>query len=338
MRIINTIVGWIWRKKAFFAVMLASAVLFFVWFFPFSDLGQFVTTTVARATGNQVYAQFKELDVHLIPTPAVSATEVSIETGLPPFEAKWAKFTPSLLSALLNIRTLMNAGSDPAASRAMLTKLGMDLDLEGVFGGEIDLSISPGKKSDSGTERSRVSLVVDELNLGEVQDWADLPVKMQGKANFETDMQISPEFAEQPEGDYSLTISKFNLPASTVDTPMGPLNLPTLTLANVVLKGRMIGGNLMIEEGQFGSSSDPIYGRIKGQLGLRFAPGAPPMLGSYNLTVDLNASRAIEKDIGIAFILFDSAKTATSTGSRYLFRAMGNGPGGVPNITRLSSF
>jgi hypothetical protein len=119
------------------------------------------------------------------------------------------------------------------------------------------------------------------------------------------------------------------------------MNLPTLTLANVLLKGRMTNGNLMIEEGTFGASSDPIHGRIKGQLGLRFLStgmSVVPQVGAYNLTADLNVNAATQKEIGIAFLLFDSAKTPTPTGFRYLFRAQGAGLGGIPQITRLSAF
>ena len=63
MNYINSLVGWLWRRKIFIGVTLASALFFFVWFFPFSDLSQFVTTAIARATGNQVYVQFESMDL-----------------------------------------------------------------------------------------------------------------------------------------------------------------------------------------------------------------------------------------------------------------------------------
>ncbi len=345
MKYVNIAFGWVWRRKVFFGTMLASAVLFFVWIFPFSDLSQLVTTQVAQATNNQIYVQSETLDLHLLPTPAISAAALSIETTLPPLEAKWAKVTPSLFSVLFNIRSLMKMQTEPEVGRAALARVGISIDAEDVLGADVDLSMGPGKKSDSGKERSRVSLAIENLNLGRVQDWADLPVKMQGTAALETDVLFSPDFQEQPDGEILLKVSKFNLPASTVMVPMEgasmPVNLPALTLANVVVKGRMAGGQLIIEEGTFGQSSDPLNGRIKGQLGLRLQPagtGVYPVLGSYNLTVDLNATRAIQKEIGIAFLLFDSAKTDTPSGFRYLFRAQGNGMAGMPSITRLTSF
>lgn len=345
MNYVAKFASWLWRKKFFFGVVLTSALLFFIWIFPFSDLSQMMTTMVAQGTGNQVYVQTETLDLHFLPTPAVSATGLSIETSLPPVEAKWAKFTPGLLSALFNIRTMMKAGSDPAASQALMTSLSFGLDAEDVLGADIDFSMRPGKKSESGVERSKISVAMENLDLGRVQDWADLPVKFKGHADFETEMNIAPGFQEQPDGEFTLKVSKFNLPAATVMIPMGeasmPLNLPTLTLQNVVLKGRMTNGQLVIEDGTFGQASDPVHGRIKGQLGLRLQPAGGqviPILGAYTLTVDLNASKAVQKEIGIAFLLFDSAKTESPTGFRYLFRAQGSGMAGVPSITRLGSF
>jgi hypothetical protein len=343
---VNALFGWLWVRRAFIATMLASASLFFVWFFPFGDLSNVVTTVVARGTGNQIYLTFDTMDLHLIPTPAVSAGGVSVETAFPPLEAKWAKITPSLFSMIFNLRTILKAQKgDPEASRAMMGNLGFSVDAEDILGADVDLSFGPGKKGERG-ERSRVALAIDDLNLSKVQDWADLSVKIQGRADLETDMQIALDFQDQPEGEIALNVKKFNLPASTVMVPMGeganmPVSLPHLTLENVILKGRLVGGNLIIEEGVFGNSRDPVFGRIKGQMGLRFQPSGGsviPILGNYNLTVDITATKAVEKDLGIAFLLFDSAKTPTNNGSRYLFRASGSGMGSVPQITRLSSF
>jgi len=125
---------------------------------------------------------------------------------------------------------------------------------------------------------------------------------------------------------------------------MMPINLPTLTLANVVLRGRLGGGQLNIEEGTFGQSKDPINGRIKGQIALSLRPvggSVQPSFGEYRLNVELNTSKQVDKEMGFAFLLFDQAKNATANGSHYLFSARGPGLGPMfppPSITRISSF
>jgi hypothetical protein len=335
-----------WGKKKFFALTFASALFFFAWFFPFNDLSGTVTSAIARLTANQVYAQFETLDLHLLPQPALSASGIDIETSLPPLHVQWAKVTPNLFSTLFALPALFKAaGGDPSA---LASRLSATIAAEGLLGGDVELRLGPGRKSEQGHERSRVSLAVDKLSLSEVQKWSDLSAKISGQASLSTDIQISPDLQEQPDGEYDIRLAKFAVPASTIMVPMGeanlPVNIPPITLADVVLRGRLTAGNLVIEEGHFGQAKDPIYGRIKGQIGLRFqalGSNIMPMFGSYNLTVELTTTPLIEKDLGFAFLPLNSAKTTTTAGGgHYLFRAMGQGIGMafVPNITRVNSF
>jgi type II secretion system protein N len=334
----------------FLLVTLVSTVLFFAWSFPFGDLSDLATSAVARATGNQVYLQFKTMNLNLVPVPSVSASEVSVETpALPALEAKWLKFSPNWFSLLFNVWTLKKAASgDVEAAQKMQTRFGASIAAEGVLGADIDLNLGSGSKSESGKERSRVSLAIDKLSLSQARKWADLSLDMSGEASFDTTMQFTPGFADQPEGEIELHVNKFNLPGSTIMIPwegaMLPITLPTLTLSNVVIKGRLVGGSLIIEDGSFGQSKDPINGRLKGQMALRLMPmgqSVSPQFGPYNLTVDLNTSRQIDKDLGFAFFILNSAKNETANGSHYLFRAQGQGMGpqyGPPSIQRIPSF
>jgi hypothetical protein len=341
--------GWIFSKRKFILISFFSALFFFVWFFPFDDLSDLVTSTVAQATNNQIYVQFETMDLNFIPTPAISARRVSVETpALPAIEASWLKVTPSLFGLMFHPLLLKRAaGGDPQAASELQTHIGASVAAEGVLGADIELAVGRGSKSEGGNERSKIFLEIDKLNLGEVSKWAGLSVNMQGQAGLTTTMQMTPGFTEQPEGEIELKVNKFRVPASTIMIPFGeammPINLPTLTLANAILKGRLVGGSLVIEDGTFGQSQDPVHGRMKGQLALRLqnmGGQVQPIFGAYNLTLDLNTSKQIEKDMGFAFILFDSAKTPTPTGSRYLFRAQGVGLGPQyppPTITRINS-
>ena len=347
MRFFWAALGWIWSKRKFIAITLASALLFFAWCFPFSDLSDVVTSQVSRGSGGQIYLQFESMDLNLVPAPAISAHGVSVETpALPALQAKWMKISPSWLSILFNLWTIKKAsGGDPEAAAKLGTRIGVSIAAEELLGGDVDLHIGPGSSTDQGGERSKVSLAIDKMNLNDVQKWSDLPVKMSGELNLDTTVQFSPGFTDQPEGEIDLRVKKFNLPASTLMIPfegaMMPVNLPTLTLENVVLRGRLGGGKFMIEEGTFGNNKDPLFGRIKGQVGIRLMPlggRVVPQFGAYSLTVDMTASKAVERDIGIAFLLFDQAKTPTPTGSRYLFQANGQGIGANPSIQRVGNF
>ncbi len=340
--------SWLWSKRGYLAMSFLSALLFFAWLFPFGDLSDMVTSKVAQATGNQIYLQFETMNLGYLPMPSLSATKVSVETpGLPPLDANWIKISPGWVNLLLNAWTIKKAATgDPGASASLMTHISGSVAAEGILGGDIDLSLSPGSKGEGGRERSKVYLALNKMNLADVRKWAELSVEIQGQVDLATTLQITPDFAAQPEGDLELQVRKFNLPASTVETPMGPLNMPALTLSNVTLRGRLSNGSLIIEDGSFGGSKDPLNGRIKGQMALRLQPtgaGIQTIFGAYNLTVDLNTSKQIDQDksMSLAFFLFDSAKTAGANGSKYLFRAQGQGVGvqyPPPTITRITSY
>jgi hypothetical protein len=290
--------------------------------------------------------QFDSLDLNIMPLVSAAGHGISADLmSLPTLTIKYLSVRPAWLSMVFSPLKLISAARGDMEAQMYAAVLALShVRINGIFDGDISVDLSP-DKVEGGSITTHTDIELENVDLNKLQDWAELPVKMTGKAQAEIGMKISPAMHEQPEGEFHIRVKKFALPASTVMIPMGdanmPLNLPTLTLANVLFKGRLVGGNLIIEEGQFGQSGDPVYGRIKGQLGLRFQPtgqGVVPVIGSYNFTVDMSSTKAVEKDIGIAFLLFDSAKTATPTGSRYLFRAQGAGIGGVPSITRLSSF
>ena len=191
-----------WR---FVGLTLSSSILFLVWLFPFSDLSDLVTTVVARATGNQIFVQTEKLDLHFVPQPAISASQISIETSMPLLEAKWVKVTPGIFTTLLNLGTFMKASSgDPEASRQAMSKVSLSIDAEGVLGADVDMAIAPGKKSEQGHERSRLTLEVENLDLAKAQSWAELSLKMKGEAEFSTDMLLNFDFSDQPEGDFNL--------------------------------------------------------------------------------------------------------------------------------------
>ncbi len=346
MKYIGTAIAWIWDRKLFFGVIFGSAALFTLWLFPFNDLSDAVTSMVARSTNNQVYVQADELHLHVFPQPAISADNVKIETVLPTLEAQWAKVTPSLFSLIFNLPTIMKASSgDQVAARSLGSRLGVSVSAEGLLGGDFELRIGSGKKNEQGQERSRVALALEEVNLKEVQQWAGLPLSLQGRADFHTDMLFTPDFQDQPEGEFELKVAKFSIPAGTVQIPfegaMLPISLPSLTLANVTFRGRLVGGNLFIEEGIFGQSQDPLYGRIKGQIGLRLIPtgqGLAPQFGQYNLTVDLTTNATVQRELSFLFLPLESAKTPTSDGGgKYLFKMAGQ-IGAFPSVTRISTF
>lgn len=323
---------------------LLSAGFFLVWLFPFSDLSDFVTTKVSQATGNQVYVQFKTLSVGFLPGPSVSGTGVQLETqASPPLEAQWMKFAPSLLDIVANIGTVLSAArGNLEANQKLSSVIGMSMQAEGLLGGDVDLQLKPAGKNEQGAMRSKIYLDVKSLNLGEVQNLLDLPVKLSGQADLSSSLQAYANFEEQPEGDVELRAKALKMPASSVPTPMGPLSLPAIGFGEVVFKGRLSNGVLNIEEALLGKKGDPVRGRIKGQLGLRLekrGPSVAPSIGAYDLKLDLEFSPAAEADFNLLLPLISGYRTqAPSGGTRYLMQVKASRPGYPPEMTQISTF
>lgn len=342
MKYVNTFFGWMWRRKGFFALVLASAVLFFVMIFPFGDLSDAVTSVIARNSNNQVYLQFDDLDLSVIPAPAVAATGVNADLlSFPTLSINFLKLRPAYLSLLFSPLKLVKAARGDMESAMYAGVLALaHVRADGIMGGDVNLDLSP-EKAEQGALTTRADIEIDQLDLNKLQEWSALPVKLQGKISADLGLKVNTAMQEQPEGEFSVKVAKFVLPAGPVMTAMGPINLPTVSMANVLFRGRLAGGKLTLEEGTYGQKGEPAFGRIKGEMAMRFIPSGGgqvvPAIGNYNLTVDLNLTTNFEKELGFAFLL-ENYKTPVQGGNRYLMRIQGTDFMNPPVITRVSTF
>lgn len=310
--LIETLIQWfrLYKGKAMWA--LVFALLFFVMIFPYNDLSDLVSSKVASFTQNQVYVQFENLNLDVIPHPALAMDDVSVD--LPQM--------PTLKTSHLAI--------SPSLSSLIMLKLGFNLRAENFLGGLLDLTVRPGGKTEQGGEKQSFSMDFNQVSLESVNDLLGLPVQLQGKANVNTSMTIDPQWFEQPEGDLDLTSKKLEIPASSIPTQMGPVQIPTFQFNQVQLKGRMSAGKLIVEDATLGKATDAFQGKIKGQMDLKlekYGPSTQTNIGAYEFKVDVTVKKSLEKDLNLLFVLVDRFKTPTSDGSRYQFIARGNGYG-----------
>jgi|GEM_PF-1338364 len=342
MAYVNAAFGWLWRKKGFFSLVLLSAVLFFVLIFPFGDLSDAVTSVIARNTNNQVYLQFDDLELSVIPAPAAAATGVNADLlAFPTLSIKYLKLRPAYLSLLMSPLKLVKAARGDLESAMYAAVLALaHVRADGILGGDVDLDLSP-EKAEQGAVTTHADIEIDQLDLNRLQEWSALPLKMTGKLSADLGLRLNTAMHEQPEGEFSVKIAKFTLPAGPLMTQMGPINLPTVSMNNVLFRGRLVGGKLILEDGTFGQAGEAAHGRVKGDLALRLMPTGGgqivPQMGQYNFTVDLNMTNNFEKELGFAFLL-ESYKTPVQGGNRYLMRIQGNDFLNPPVITRVSSF
>lgn len=322
-RFAQSIMGTFRYHKLKLFVAFAGALLFSFLRFPFDDLADVLSTKISEATQGQVFCQFDSLGLALFPQPSLSLANVSIDT--------------SLFSGLKADRLKLSV-SVPAL---LAFKMGFVVDASGLFGGQADLSFREGDKTKDGQRKFLINFDAEKLSLADFKKVADLPVQLKGAMNAKLNTVIDPGFTDQPEGEVELKFASLEMPASSVATPFGPMNLPTLKWSNVTLKGRLVGGKFIIEDGKIGSAQDPLNGQLKGQMDLRVMKvGAQPITdaSNYDLRVEINVNKSVEREFGLFLSFLDAFKSPGLNGSRYLFRASGSRFGIPPRLTALTAF
>ncbi len=295
----------LFNSKLKLLVMLISTVAFLLILFPVNDLGDLVSSQVARLSGNKLFLQFEELKMSIFPSPGVKFEQIFVEAqGIPGVSAHEIRFTPSI-SGLISQKPY----------GVMYAK--------GLFKGNVQISVKPGTRSENGVERQKIEINAQKLSLQDLREVAQLPVMMKGNLNLESTALVDLAFIEQPDMEVNFSISQFELPPSNVMTPMGPLTLPDLKLSTIELKGRLAGGKLIIENGQIGKEGDELRGNISGnmEVTLTNAGGViSPVLGGYTFNVNLRTKRNFQDRAALFLSFIDAYKTATSDGSEYKFK------------------
>lgn len=286
-------------------IMLVSTLFFLLVLFPVNDLGDLVSSQVARLTNNKLFLQFDQLKMSVFPAPGVKFEQVFVEAdGIPGVAAQEIRFSPSISGMI---------AQKPYGSVAA----------KGLFKGDVYIQVKNGGRTENGVERQKIEIDAKKLNLQDLREVAHLPIMIKGKLDLDSTALVDLTFTEQPDMDVNLNISQFELPPSNLMTPMGPLTLPDLKLTAVELKGRLAGGKLIIENGQIGKEGDELRGTITGNMDVSLTNrggGLVPVLGGYNFTVNLRTKRNFQERAALFLVLIDPYKTATPDGSEYKFK------------------
>ncbi|KYG64271.1 type II secretion system protein GspN [Bdellovibrio bacteriovorus] len=299
------------ESKGKIAVMVVSAFVFLFMLFPFDDLSDLISSQVSRLTNNSVYLTFERLKMSVFPQPGVQMDQVYIESLR----------TPALSAQELVIT--------PSVSGLIAQKPYGHVSAKGLLKGDVDLVVGKGAKSDNGIERQKIEVKAQKVSLHDLRELANLPILLKGQLNLETTALADLSFQEQPDVEIDMTISKFELPPSNVNTPMGPLTLPDLKLTSVELKGRLAAGRFVIETGTIGKPGDELYGTIKGNIGLNIVNRGGSFgqqIGAYNFEIDLRAKRSFQDRAALFLGFIDGYKTPTPEGAQYKFKISATNP------------
>ena len=293
-------------------------LLFFFVLFPFNDLSQLVTDQVSKASQNQVYLEFQNLSLSLFP--------VGIRMEAVNFE------TQRGMKLKLDSLTLR-----PSISGALKKQPFGFVEAEGFMKGQAQIHLSGGPLSEKNEERYQLEVKTDSLRLDELKNLITLPIPLEGRLKTDITALFEPQLASQPDSEFTMNISSFKIPTSTVNLgAFGLITVPEIKMKKVDLKGRLQNGSLVIENIQLGQTGDELTGSIKGQIQLTLMKQnntIVPMMGPYNLDVRLNVNPILEKKINYVFLFLQPGKT--STPGQYNFKLSGTGPYAPPQISAL---
>ncbi len=318
--IIKTIRFLLAHKWKIVSTVLLTVVFLFA-LFPFKDLNDFISTQVSKITNKAVYFQFDDLSLNPI-TASVNLENAIVET------------------AALDGLTMDQVSIKPSILALIKKQPGGHLHIDGLLGGNLDVSIAPGEKLESGLFKSVVDLSADQLSLKKIHETFKLSIPITGALNMNTKLTADLTFAEQPDGEINFTISNFELPSTNVLLgEMGNLNLPEIKMKKIDIKGRLNNGKMVIENAQLGQPSDDFFGNVKGDIGLRFVNNGgqiTPVLGDYNLSIDLSAKPAFKERAGFFLNFIDTYKKEDIGVTRYRFKLQAAGLGLPPQFSTLN--
>jgi type II secretion system protein N len=309
---------WIQFKKLRLGllVFILSTLVFFVMLFPLNDLGDLISAQVSKATQGKVYFQFDGLNLSAWPL-GLQMSNVFVEAGQ--MSALKAKDVTVL----------------PSVSGMLKGKPYGHINASGFLKGDVSLSLSSAPAGEKSPDRSTIDLSAKKISLKELRSLAGLPFFMQGDLNLDMKTIADFTFQDQPEADVVLTVTKFELPPTNVDTSFGPLTMPEVKLKQVDLKGKLSGGTFVIEKGDVGQAGDELQANIKGQIKvtlMNMGGQIVPQLGSYNLDIELKTQKSFQEKAGL-FLSFLQAHQ-TSPG-QYKFKVASPQWGVPPQITTL---
>ncbi|MES3036334.1 MAG: type II secretion system protein GspN [Bdellovibrionota bacterium] len=306
------------KWKIVFTVFMTS--VFYFMLFPFSDLTDFVSNTIAKQTQNQVQLTMDSMGLSILP-PGLALENAQVEIGsFAPLKAQRLALTPSPTGLI---------HQKPYGT----------FEAKGLFRGNAKISVSAGKKSDGGVNREKIEMKAQKLSLSDLKDFLRLPVSIRGSADLLSSSQVDLSWNEQPESELQILIEKFELPPASVPTSFGPIALPEINLSQVDLKGRLAAGRFIIEKGQIGKDTDDFSGSIRGKMDMALrnaGDGTPvPVFGAYDLEFDLLVKPAFETKAALFLSFIAAHKTPSTQGSRYRFKVTGMQWGAPPDISTV---
>lgn len=291
---------WSQKFKILFTIVFTFVFLFLL--FPFKDLNDFVSGQVSALTQNSVYLQFEDMQINPV-TASISLDGVLVET--------------STIEGL-NVNSI---SASPSLAALFKRQPGGKLVADGLFGGRAEMKLTPLATLESGAVKANLNISSESISLKDLRDTMKISIPLSGSANITANITADMSFKEQPDGDMSIVIDNFEMPATSINSPnFGSIALPEIKFKQVDVKGKLTGGKLVIENAKLGNPSDDLSGTLKGDIAISIqnvGGQARPMMGGYNFNIDLVAKPAFVQRASFFLSFIDQFKTEEKGSSRY---------------------
>lgn len=312
--------------------MLFFIVAFGVWavfLFPKSDAKNFIEQIIAKQTKGKVSLEMESLSFSLVPFGVKTTNTVVRVAG-----------NRTLKNGLKSDAIVVS----PNLASLLAFKPGASLSFINLFGGSGSISGSMRGKTKEKAQKFAISGNFVEAKIQEIVKLLDLSVPLPGTLEASFNLTGEDSFRQQPEADFKVRVSNLKLP-NPLETPMGPFDFPKQVIwKNSNIFGKMERGEIKIKEGTLGTKDSEVNGRFKGSVRAemrRIGRNIKPNLGSYNLTVELELSKAFERELGtiLSSTLGNAKKSLPGGGAKYIFRVSGNAAyRGTPRFSPLTSY
>lgn len=296
-------------------------IVFTVVLFPLGDLSDFISSKVSTLTGNQIYLQFDKLHINPLST-SIGMENVLLET-----------------KTIENL-TITNLTATPSVLALISKKPGGQLTAEGVLSGNAIIKVSPSTAKDKADNpKSNVEISLEKISLKDLRRTLSLSLPISGTLNMNAQALVDLAFTEQPDGDLTATIQKFELAGGNINLQdMGSLNLPEIKFSSVDLKSKFQAGKFVIDNMRLGTAADDLSGTLKGDLNLviqNINGQMFPVVNGYNLSVDLIAKQSFKDRASFFLSFIDRFQSVDPSGTRYKFKLVSMSPGAPPQMTPL---
>ena len=301
------------KKKIFF--FLASLLICLVLLFPYKDLEGFILEKVSQATSRSFQIQFDKVSINFFPSPSLVFTQAKVNSQyLQPLFLKKLKLSPHLTSLLFG-------------------KMGLDINVPEIFSGQLQAGLSPTTQlSTQGPQyefKSQAQNIQIKQFLLFFKNQFSLPDSLSGELNWSQSLALDTSGKAQPQGKFSLRAK--NLRVSPTPLNMGGFQyvLPSISLENIQVSGKLSEGTLYINEAKWGSNKEMLNGNLQGRVELDIQRGRIRP-GPYSFKLNIEIHNSLKKSLSVIFSFVDiyenigkKYKFQTSKGIKYSLKAEG---------------